>query len=105
MLICPECHGAVKYYDHVKRSVVYGGNKKEIVTIKRYRCVECHKIHRYIPNSVLPHKHYNSKVIFDILEGSVDDRILEYEDYPSDATVNRWKSQKKQILLWRRNKT
>lgn len=91
-LICPQCGGKVKYYDHVKRIVIYPGHKVHRIIVPRYRCCVCNKIHRQLPECIFPHKHYHSAVILAILNGFVDDSNLLFEDYPSEETVKRWKS-------------
>lgn len=62
--------------------------KKIFIKIPRYSCKNCGKWHRFMPDYMVPYKHYRK----DILEKCLQDTDeLPYEDYPADITKYRWK--------------
>lgn len=69
---------------------MYGGKECHI-KIRRLKCTGCSTLHNELPNVLVPHKHYASEVIEDIVDEVVtpDDEIT--EDYPCVATMDRWK--------------
>lgn len=87
---CPNCGGKLKYYDKVSRIVLTKGGAKNTVSVKRYRCVDCNKIHRFLPNFIFPYKHYDAEIIKGVLEGLITPDTLGYEDYPCEVTMIRW---------------
>ena len=98
---CPECSGQLKYYDSVKRVVRTKTRQTNWIYIRRLRCMKCGVLHREIPNDLLPYKQYEVEVIKGVIEGLINCETLGFEDYPCEMTMNRWLSQKSQLLLWR----
>lgn len=88
--ICPNCGGYLKYYDEVGRVVRSKGGKKYQITIRRLLCQRCGCVHRELPTTLLPYKHYEAGVIGDFLSGAVSSYDIEYEDYPCESTVKNW---------------
>lgn len=88
--VCPICGGSLKRYDRVKRIVRTKGRATRYVYIRRFRCEVCGKLHREIPDYILPYKQYESEVINGVLEGLIDYETLGYEDYPCEMTMLRW---------------
>lgn len=88
--ICSACGGILKYYDSVKRLVRGVGGNKRWVKVKRFRCVECHEIHRVLPDFIFPYKHYESSIIKGVIDGLISCESLDYEDYPCEMTIKRW---------------
>lgn len=97
--ICPGCGGDLRYYDSTKRIMRTKGRVTSWVIIQRLRCPECGKIHRALPNDILPYKQYEAEVIRGVLEGFITCETIGYEDYPCEMTMLRWKTQKLQLLL------
>lgn len=66
--ICPHCGGQTHYYDKAKRIVKgkYGESKK--IYVYRYRCSQCGEIHRVIPDTLIPFKHYEKEIIQGVIE-------------------------------------
>jgi len=95
---CPYCGESLKYYDRVKRIVRTKGRITKHIKIRRFRCQGCCTIHREIPDFIFPYKQYESEIIIGVLEGIITYESLEYEDYPCEMTMMRWKSQKMLIL-------
>lgn len=87
---CPNCNGALKYYDTVKRIVRTKGGVKRHITIRRLRCVVCNRLHRELPNFIFPYKQYESEIIKGVLEGYITPETIGYEDYPCEVTMARW---------------
>ena len=101
MPICPKCGGDLKHYDSVKRIVRTKARRTTRVKLRRLRCVGCGTFHRALPNTLFPYKQYESDVIRGVLEGLITYETTGFEDYPCEMTMERWKAQKQQLLLWR----
>lgn len=80
----------MKYYDKVKRIVRTKGRKKYYVKLKRFRCTDCGKVHRALPEGIMPYKQYEAEVIMGVLEGIITSDTLGFEDYPCETTMVRW---------------
>ena len=86
---CKDCGGETKYYDSVNRRILLEDRKIVYISVERYRCKTCKKIHR-VSDKIVPYKHYAKEVIEKAKEDSV-------YIYPSDMTKWRW-SQDFQLL-------
>jgi hypothetical protein len=60
---------------------------KEWIRIRRLRCKECRKIHRQLPDAILPYKHYLAEVIEEVLDG-----VEPEPTGPETSTQVRWRS-------------
>ncbi len=98
---CPKCGGELKHYDTVKRIIRTKGRRTEWIRIARVRCTRCGTFHRSLPEDLLPFKQYEAEVIFGVLEELITCETVGFEDYPCEMTMERWKTQKSQLLLWR----
>lgn len=87
---CPDCGGELKHYDRVPRLVKTKGGEKQWIKVKRVRCTECSKVHRDLPNYILPYKHYESDIISGVVNGIISTATLGFEDYPCEMTMKRW---------------
>lgn len=87
---CPDCMGSLKYYDNVPRVVKTKWGRMNKVKVKRFRCNICKKVHRKIPNYVLPYKHYELDIIEGVLDGIITPDTYGYENYPCETTMIRW---------------
>ena len=92
--ICPNCGGDLKHYDSVYRIVRTKGGVKNRIRIRRVRCSKCEKIHRYIPENIIPYKQYEADIINGVIAGYITPDTIGYEDYPCEMTMNRWKNAK-----------
>ena len=88
--VCPNCGGYLKYYDDVGRTVKSKGGVKYRVTIQRFVCQRCRGVHREIPMTLMPYKHYEADIIRDFLSGVISSYDIEYEDYPCESTIKNW---------------
>lgn len=63
--------------------------RKEYVMIPRYRCTnsQCRRIHTVLPDILIPHKHFEAKVIQDTIESNIND----VESTVSTKTIYNWK--------------
>jgi hypothetical protein len=66
-------------------------HSKELVSIERYKCPKCKKIHRNLPDNLYPFKHYESDIIDGVREGLISPETLGFEDFPCEETMKRWK--------------
>ena len=87
---CPKCGGKLKYYDHVARVVKERYGRRKHLFLSRYKCCECHSVHRALPEEILPYKHYTSDVIFGVINGLITYDTLGFEDYPCEWTMQWW---------------
>lgn len=101
IITCPKCGGELKYYDSVKRIVRTKARRTWKITMRRLRCKKCRSLHRELPELVFPYKQYEAEVIIGVLEDLITCETLGFEDYPCEMTMERWKAQEQQILLWR----
>ena len=95
---CPDCGGYLKYYDKVKRILRTKGRISNRIEIRRLRCVECGKVHRELPDNIVPYKQYEAEIVRGVLEGFITSDTLGFEDYPCEKTMIRWRTQKIQFL-------
>lgn len=87
---CPNCGGALRHYDSVSRLVRTIKGIKNRIKIRRLKCVDCNKLHRELPENLLPYKHYEADIIKGVREGHISSETLGYEDYPCSMTMLRW---------------
>lgn len=87
---CPKCGGELKHYDSVRRIIKSKYGKEKKVIIQRLQCVECHTIHRELPDFIFPFKHYEKDIIIGVVEGLITCETLGFEDYPCELTMMRW---------------
>lgn len=97
--ICESCGSDLKYYDKVSRMVRTKNRKASIITIKRFKCPVCNCIHRNLPNNIFPYKQYNARIITGVIEGKITSDMIDYEDYPCEMTMTRWRTLNLQSLL------
>lgn len=88
---CPCCGGDLKYYDKVKRIVRTKARRSFYIKIRRMKCQRCRVLHRELPSLLFPYKQYESEIIKGVLEGLITPDTLEFEDYPCEMTMKRWK--------------
>ena len=92
---CPNCRGNLKYYDSVSRIVRTRGRVTDNVRIRRFRCIDCNKLHREIPEDIYPYKQYEAEIIRGVLEGFITSSTYGFEDYPCELTMKRWRRKRK----------
>ena len=90
----------LKYYDKVSRMVRTKNRKAYIITVKRFKCPVCNCIHRNLPNNIFPYKQYDARIITGVIEGKITSDMIDYEDYPCEMTMTRWRTLNLQSLLW-----
>ena len=78
------------FHDCCMRSVRHSGGDREWLEIPRHRCnnPRCRRIHRMLPDFMLPHKHYEQPVVRDALDGHLD--LDEAGNAPSAESIKRW---------------
>jgi len=89
--ICSLCGGSCGQYDSVKRIVRKSYGRAEWITVKRYRCEECHRVWRELPVNLYSFKHYDRRIIDGFRDGSLSVCMIEYEDRPCEQTIANWK--------------
>lgn len=90
--LCPVCKaGLLIFRDYCSRIIRYEGGDSEKLCIPRHQCnnPKCRKLHRMLPDILVPYKHYSESVINDAVNDTLElDRI---KDAPSLVTIRRWK--------------
>lgn len=90
--VCTLCGGRVKYYDKVLRIVRLAEKNVIRIYIQRFKCMSCGRIHRKLPSNLQPYKQYDARIITGVVNGTITSNMIEYEDYPYEMTMKRWKS-------------
>ena len=82
--------GQLEFRDYCSRIVLQEGGDSEWIRIPRYRCNNpgCRKLHRILPDILVPYKHYQEEVIADSLDGRISPS--DSDDRPSEQTVKNW---------------
>ena len=60
---CPVCGEPLSYRDSCVRIMRLEGGMKRRFLIRRLKCSNCGKLHRELPDCLVPYKHYASEVI------------------------------------------
>lgn len=85
VLFCPLCGGKLSGYDTRRRHVVDAAGDTYWLLLRRYRCLECEKLHIAAPSFIMPQKHYETAVIAEVRAGHI-------ELCPADnSTIRRWR--------------
>lgn len=92
---CSTCDGFLKYYDKVRRNVRTRYGSKYTIKIRRYRCMDCTKLHREMPPEILPYKHYERCIIEGVVNKYISSETIGFEDYPCERTMTRWIHERK----------
>lgn len=87
---CPHCDSRLKYRDSCIRYIKAEGGKNIRLLIRRLKCIRCKRLHRELPDSIVPFKHYSAEVISGVLDGVIRAEDLDTEDYPCEKTMDRW---------------
>lgn len=98
--ICDKCGGKLKRYDKATRTVIQKGGERKVFKIRRLKCSKCGKIHRELPDFLIPYKHYDCEIIKGVIDGYITSSTIGYEDYPSEVTMRRW-TRKIHVALWK----
>jgi len=85
---CPKCSKRLKYRDSVHRTFKEEGGDKNNLIIRRLKCCVCSSLHRELPDFLSPYKHYTTDTIENVVDEVIDSEDF---DYPSEATMIRWK--------------
>ncbi len=92
--ICPDCKtGNLVHKDFCDRICKDIGGKKKIYQIPRGICENCGRIHRIIPDFMVPFGQYSKKVVEQVKNGDIT--IEDALDFPCDMTIQRWTKKKK----------
>ena len=88
--VCSDCGGELCLFGSCKRIVRLGYGKKDILSVKRLRCMDCRKVHREVPRNMLPYKQYRKDIVEGFRSGRLSTCSDAFEDYPCDATIRLW---------------
>ena len=85
---CPHDGGRLEYRDSVRRTVLNMYSEATLYLLRRLLCSVCGALHRELPNTIQPYKHYGSEVIQAVIDDSGDAACCAADD----STIRRWKS-------------
>lgn len=97
--LCPNCRSRLFYYDTVKRIVRKEGRITRKAYIRRLRCDNCGRIHRELPDFILPYKQYEAGIIRGVVAGIITPETSGFEDYPCEETMRIWRTRNLQGIL------
>jgi len=65
-------------------------------TMKKYmvedrRCVKCGRMHRLLPDFLVPYKRYGREAIEEMIFNDIDDTLTKYPDTSNEYTIKRYK--------------
>lgn len=88
--VCPVCGGELRYLETVQRIVRTDFGRSHWIDVERVICMDCGRKHRVTPNTMLPYKQYEAKIINGFISGEYSSFDLEFEDYPCENTIKLW---------------
>lgn len=80
------------FRDYCNRIIRFEDGGHEWIRIPRHRCdnPKCRRIHRMLPDILVPYKHYQEETISGVLDGIVSPDDEDSENFPSEKTMIRW---------------
>ena len=84
--VCPDCGQLLSGYDTRRRHVVESSGAVRWFRLRRLKCTNCERLHLELPDFMIPKKHYDARVIEDVLSGQSDSCPAD------DSTIRRWRS-------------
>ena len=87
-----SCGCALRLRDHRRRIWRKEGGEKQWLMIGRYWCEKCQRLHSALPNFLAKYKHYDNRIIEDVIDGVVTEDDPGYEDHPCGMTMMRWRN-------------
>ena len=86
-ILCPCCSGRLKVIGSRHRVYIDGTGEKNVLVIRRLRCLHCGQIHHELPDILVPYKRYSRDSIKAALSGN------RHLTVPADeSTIRRWRS-------------
>jgi hypothetical protein len=83
---CPCCDGTLKVIGSRQRKFINSAGDKEVLIIRRLRCLHCGRIHHELPDILLPYKRYGSESIEAAVNGNSDLCVA-----ADESTIARWR--------------
>ena len=88
--VCPFCSGELAYRDSKLRKFKNLLAEIRCFLLRRLRCQGiCKTLHTELPNIIQPYKHYESRVIQAVIDGSADAAAC----HADNSTIRRWKAE------------
>ena len=88
---CPKCGGKLIKFGRVKRIVREERGRVLWIEAQKCRCLSCGCVVRQCPDILFPYKHYRKDIIQGFLSGRLSSEDLDFEDYPCETTIHRWR--------------
>ena len=86
---CPLYGEPLSYRDSCERLIRLEGGMNRRFLIRRLKCSSCGKLHRELPDFLVPYKHYASEVISGVLGGIVTPDDDDSAHYLCEMTMHR----------------
>jgi hypothetical protein len=79
--VCPLCINDLEVIGIRDRGLIDGAGNKEMLVIRRLRCVHCKKIHHELPDILVPYKRHCAETIENVIaeENACCDFATEYK--------------------------
>jgi len=89
---CPCCRERLTAHDWNRRyERCLDGTVNEYRIEDRY-CQKCHKMHRLLPDFLVPHKHYGAEAVEEMVFNDTEQVLEKYPDTANEFTINRFKA-------------
>jgi hypothetical protein len=83
--LCPDCGQLLSGYDRRCRHVIDEYGRVFWFQLRRLKCKPCNKLHTELPDFMAPNKHYDARLIEDVISGRSNFCPAD------DSTIRRWK--------------
>lgn len=81
----------MKLYRRIDRISRKERGETSWIKIPLLYCEDCKNYHRALPESLMPYKHYEARIIRGVVSGSITCMDLDFEEYPCEDTMLLWK--------------
>jgi len=85
--VCPVCIGILIVIGSRRRGLINSAGDKEMLVIRRLRCLTCRKIHHELPDKVIPYKRHCAETVEKVIVGDVVDVCC---DFVTQSRIKTW---------------
>jgi len=85
--VCPLCAAELNVIGSRDRYLLNSAGDKEILVIRRLRCIICGKIHHELPDMIIPYKRHCAETVEKVVRGDVEDVCC---DFRIEARIRAW---------------
>lgn len=88
---CPLCQTRLIAHDWNARRAKRLDGTVVLYQVEDRICPKCGRMHRCLPDVCVPHKHYASEAINDIISDDIESTLEDYPDTANESTIKRYK--------------